>query len=800
MSRTTTDRYQRQVLELVKQPGNNQCADCRASSPRWASWDQGVFLCVKCASMHRKIGSHITKVKSLTLDTWTKEQVDNMRKLGNVKVNSLLNPDERRNPPPPPDSDGDSRNSELERFVRNKYEYKVYQDFDSVPPASPSLASPPPPPSDRTALPPRQYNGIPSMSNLPPPPVRTDSRRVYSPPVDPPPPLPSRTSTNPSPAPFFSGSFAPAQTISAVRPKAKKSVRFPETAPIQIPSPPDSDDEDDESRKVRPQSRHRSLAPTSQRSILVRTPGVEIPIDWAALTRDSSQSGFDDDEQGDVPLQALGALGRKGAQVGLVAVPAQGGMMTPMAMYGAGGGGSQYQQPQAGMKPLMPQYTGSARGYLHQMHAGTFNPPAPLQPQMTGSVSKHYQSQHAQPQPMDGDSFMRMFQPPTTASSFQPPPPNRTNPFTRFAQSAPPEPEPQPLRPAPTGGGGGGSIWDDLGSLAPTPPPAPQPLRPQLTGFVPTSSFGQQLLSSTPEPSPTTTSAQPFTSSFLAPPPAGTESQRTGSPLNAAPAQPPSPLKPQYTGFVPSSSFGQHLQHESSSASQPGPLQPQRTGFVPSSSFGQQLAKDLGGSTERTASPGLFDLNPTSNSGSNSTNPQFAPPTSTSTEKNQPSPGLFDFDFFATPTNTAQPPVTQPSPSRFLQSQPPPNGRTDSPAAGVPNPFSNFSNSLGSTLPTNSNGLGPAPSQQYLQPQPTGSTNPFLRSDPNSPSARFNQPHAAPSSQMRPQLTGYGNQGSILRPQVTGFAGGGGGTNPFLMMQPQQQIPQAHMAYGNGYR
>ncbi|KZT52597.1 hypothetical protein CALCODRAFT_441337, partial [Calocera cornea HHB12733] len=38
------------------------CADCKARLPRWASWNLGIFLCVQCASVHRKIGTHVTKV------------------------------------------------------------------------------------------------------------------------------------------------------------------------------------------------------------------------------------------------------------------------------------------------------------------------------------------------------------------------------------------------------------------------------------------------------------------------------------------------------------------------------------------------------------------------------------------------------------------------------------------------------------------------------------------------------------------------------------------------------------------
>lgn len=36
----------------------------------------GVFLCMRCASIHRKLGTHISKVKSLSMDGWSNDQVD----------------------------------------------------------------------------------------------------------------------------------------------------------------------------------------------------------------------------------------------------------------------------------------------------------------------------------------------------------------------------------------------------------------------------------------------------------------------------------------------------------------------------------------------------------------------------------------------------------------------------------------------------------------------------------------------------------------------------------------------------
>lgn len=43
--------------------------------PRWASWNIGVFLCIRCAGIHRNLGVHISKVKSINLDSWTPEQI-----------------------------------------------------------------------------------------------------------------------------------------------------------------------------------------------------------------------------------------------------------------------------------------------------------------------------------------------------------------------------------------------------------------------------------------------------------------------------------------------------------------------------------------------------------------------------------------------------------------------------------------------------------------------------------------------------------------------------------------------------
>jgi hypothetical protein len=119
MSKRQQARNEKALQDLVQNvPGNNICADCHARNPAWASWSLGVFLCMRCAAIHRKLGTHISKVKSLSMDSWTNEQVDNMRKVGNVTSNNIYNPEHSK---PPVPVDVDEADSAMERFIRQKY-------------------------------------------------------------------------------------------------------------------------------------------------------------------------------------------------------------------------------------------------------------------------------------------------------------------------------------------------------------------------------------------------------------------------------------------------------------------------------------------------------------------------------------------------------------------------------------------------------------------------------------------------------------------------------------------------------
>ncbi|KAF2441194.1 ArfGap-domain-containing protein [Karstenula rhodostoma CBS 690.94] len=150
-------RNERTLQDLIKNvPGNSVCADCGARNPGWASWSVGIFLCMRCAALHRKLGTHISKVKSLSMDKWDSAQVDNMKRIGNTESNKSYNP---RNVKPQMPIDIDEVDGAMERHIRQKYEQRAFMT-DSRPGtrsntgSSSSVEDRPPP------LPPKPTRGL----------------------------------------------------------------------------------------------------------------------------------------------------------------------------------------------------------------------------------------------------------------------------------------------------------------------------------------------------------------------------------------------------------------------------------------------------------------------------------------------------------------------------------------------------------------------------------------------------------------------------------------------------------------
>uniref|UniRef100_A0A2M4A976 Putative gtpase activating protein n=1 Tax=Anopheles triannulatus TaxID=58253 RepID=A0A2M4A976_9DIPT len=75
--------------QMLKIPGNSRCADCGNGEPRWASINLGITLCIACSGVHRSLGVHYSKVRSLTLDEWEPEILRVMIELGNDVINRV---------------------------------------------------------------------------------------------------------------------------------------------------------------------------------------------------------------------------------------------------------------------------------------------------------------------------------------------------------------------------------------------------------------------------------------------------------------------------------------------------------------------------------------------------------------------------------------------------------------------------------------------------------------------------------------------------------------------------------------
>uniref|UniRef100_A0A673XQQ3 ArfGAP with GTPase domain, ankyrin repeat and PH domain 3 n=1 Tax=Salmo trutta TaxID=8032 RepID=A0A673XQQ3_SALTR len=102
--------------------GNSFCVDCDTANPDWASLNLGALICIECSGIHRNLGTHLSRVRSLDLDDWPVELSMVLMAIGNTMANSVW--------------EGalegytkvgaDSTRSERERWIRAKYEQKLF--------------------------------------------------------------------------------------------------------------------------------------------------------------------------------------------------------------------------------------------------------------------------------------------------------------------------------------------------------------------------------------------------------------------------------------------------------------------------------------------------------------------------------------------------------------------------------------------------------------------------------------------------------------------------------------------------
>ncbi|XP_078147140.1 arf-GAP with GTPase, ANK repeat and PH domain-containing protein 1 isoform X2 [Centroberyx gerrardi] len=118
-----TSQTEAMALQSVRSiRGNSRCADCEAQNPDWASLNLGALICIECSGIHRNLGTHLSRVRSLDLDEWPLELIKVMSAIGNELANGVWEANAQGRLKPAPDASREER----ERWIRAKYEQRLF--------------------------------------------------------------------------------------------------------------------------------------------------------------------------------------------------------------------------------------------------------------------------------------------------------------------------------------------------------------------------------------------------------------------------------------------------------------------------------------------------------------------------------------------------------------------------------------------------------------------------------------------------------------------------------------------------
>ncbi|XP_044888501.1 arf-GAP with GTPase, ANK repeat and PH domain-containing protein 1 isoform X2 [Mauremys mutica] len=121
-SRLTSQNEAMALQSIRNIRGNSHCVDCEAQDPDWASLNLGALMCIECSGIHRNLGTHLSRVRSLDLDDWPIELIKVMSSIGNELANSVWEESSQGRMKP----SSDSTREEKERWIRAKYEQKLF--------------------------------------------------------------------------------------------------------------------------------------------------------------------------------------------------------------------------------------------------------------------------------------------------------------------------------------------------------------------------------------------------------------------------------------------------------------------------------------------------------------------------------------------------------------------------------------------------------------------------------------------------------------------------------------------------
>lgn len=77
---------------VVGMEGNEKCNDCSGEKPKWVLTNNAVLICGFCAKVHQKFNNEdISTVKSIEVDSFSKEEIEILMLGGNKRFTMLMN-------------------------------------------------------------------------------------------------------------------------------------------------------------------------------------------------------------------------------------------------------------------------------------------------------------------------------------------------------------------------------------------------------------------------------------------------------------------------------------------------------------------------------------------------------------------------------------------------------------------------------------------------------------------------------------------------------------------------------------
>lgn len=123
MPKTASQRKRDEMIITINDilSRNRSCAECDRENPDWVSLNLGCVMCIDCSGVHRSLGVHVSKVRSLALDDLDREEYLMLRDIGNMTSNSIWEANVDGSKP-----SLNASYAQRDKYIRRKYLEKLF--------------------------------------------------------------------------------------------------------------------------------------------------------------------------------------------------------------------------------------------------------------------------------------------------------------------------------------------------------------------------------------------------------------------------------------------------------------------------------------------------------------------------------------------------------------------------------------------------------------------------------------------------------------------------------------------------